>query len=290
MTENRSAPRIAIAGATGRVGSVLSRNLITHPTPVVALTRNLDSTRLPEGAVVKIIDFADPSSLREALEGTDRLFIALGSSPQQPANEIALIDAAVASGVSHIVKVSAIGIPLQRHPFDWHMEVEARLGRVPIGYTLLRPSAFNDLLSRSARNIADGNWGGSIADGKTNFIDTRDIADAAQAALLSDVAPLTQRVFHLTGPRAWTMDEVAGALTGLLGRPVHYQRRSRPAQKEKLLEAGLNDFVCDLLLGLEQTMADSVLGETTATVRDLTGHEPRVLEDWLEENLASFGG
>ncbi|MGF6768078.1 NAD(P)H dehydrogenase (quinone) [Paraburkholderia sp. GAS199] len=290
MAENRSTLRIAIAGATGRVGSALTHKLVERSIAVRALTRNPDSPKLPVGAEAVGIDFSDASTLRAALDGIDRLFIALGSSPQQPANEIALIDAAVASGVSHIVKVSAIGIPLKRHPFDWHAQIEAHLASLPIGYTLLRPSGFNDLLSRSAKDIANGSWGGFIGNGKTNFIDTRDIADAAQAVILADIAPLTQRVFHLTGARAWSMDEVAAVLAGLLGQPVHYQHRSKSQQNEHFINAGLNEFVCDLLLGLEQTMADSVLGETTATVKELAGHAPRELKDWLEENLASFGG
>lgn len=285
-----AAPRIAIAGATGRVGSILARNLIAQSISVRALTRDAGSTKLPTGAQAMRIDFTDPTTLTHALQGIDRLFIALGSSPEQPENEIALMDAAVESGVMHIVKVSAIGTPLKRHPFDWHMIIEEHLASLPVGYTVLRPSAFNDLLSRSARSVADGTWGGFLGEGKTNFIDTRDIADAAQAVILSDLPSLTQQVFHLTGPRAWTMNELAGVLTNLLGKNVHYQRRSKTEQEQLLVKAGINEFVRGLLLGLDQTMANSVLGETTSTIRDLTGKEPRALEVWLKENLASFGG
>ncbi|RWA55484.1 hypothetical protein AU476_06860 [Cupriavidus sp. UYMSc13B] len=43
--------------------------------------------------------------LQRTLRGIDRLFIAHGNSLEPVANEIALIDAAVASGVRHIVKL-----------------------------------------------------------------------------------------------------------------------------------------------------------------------------------------
>ena len=102
-------PRIAIAGATGRVGSALTELLAADQVEVVALTRQPDKAQASRGIAVAAIDFGAPETVREALRGADRLFISQGSSPQQVANEKALIDAAVAGGVRHIVKVSAMG-------------------------------------------------------------------------------------------------------------------------------------------------------------------------------------
>ena len=53
------------------------------------------------------VDFDQPASLERALAGVDRLFIAHGTSPRQVDNEIALIDAAVAARVRHVVKLSS---------------------------------------------------------------------------------------------------------------------------------------------------------------------------------------
>jgi hypothetical protein len=41
----------------------------------------------------------------------------------------------------------------------------------------------------------------------------------------------------------------------------------------------------DLMMGLEQTFRESVLGETTSTVKELTGEAPRSLPEWLAENI-----
>ena len=61
-----------------------------------------------------------------------------GTSSRQVANEIALIDAATAVDVYHIVKLSVMGPPSRVHPFDWHMEIETHLAKKEIGYTILR--------------------------------------------------------------------------------------------------------------------------------------------------------
>lgn len=285
---NGRRPRIAIAGATGRVGSALIARLVSEPLDLVALTRRPDAERLPPGVSLAAVDFDVPSSLDDALRGADRLFLAHGTSPRQVANEIALIDAAVAAGVGQIVKLSTMGPPSRLHPMDWHMQIEAHLATLDIGYTVLRPSTFVDVLARAGAQVAGDTWGGAAGNGVVNLIDTRDVADAARVALLDDAHPTAQRAYHLTGSRAVSMPEIAEEISKLLGRTVTYQQRSPAEQREKLLASGLNEFVADLLLGLDRLFCQSALAETTSTVKELTGHEPRSVEDWLSENTPKF--
>src|ERR1700754_2837608 len=89
--------RIAVAGATGRVGTSLTASLAADPVQVLALTRAPQAARVPAGVPAAGVEFDQPASLERALDGVDRLFIAHGTSPRQVGNEIALIDAAVAA-------------------------------------------------------------------------------------------------------------------------------------------------------------------------------------------------
>lgn len=281
---------IAVAGATGRVGSALIAGLATEPVDLIALTRTPGAGSLPASVAQRAVDFDVPASLPAALEGVDRLFLAHGSSPRQVENEIALIDAAVAAGVGHIVKLSAIGIPLQLHPFDWHERIEAHLATRDVGYTMLRPTTFMSVLARSGKPVANGNWGGAAGEGKVNLIDVRDVADAAKTVLLEEASTTWQRAFHLTGTRAWSMPEVAAELSRLLGRTVSYQQRSFAEQREWLIASGLNEFMAGVAVGLDRAFYQSALREDTSTVEFLTGHPPRTLTDWLSDNLALFRG
>jgi len=160
----------------GRVGSALTGLLASDPVDIVVLTRRPDAAQLPRGISIATIDFDQPHTLQEALRGADRLFVSHGTSPQQVANEIALIDAAVAAGVRHIVKLSALGPASRLNPFAWHMQIEAHLAQQPVASTVLRPSAYVDILKRAAGQIAAGSWAGAAGEGRVNFIDTRDIA------------------------------------------------------------------------------------------------------------------
>ncbi|WP_186203899.1 NAD(P)H-binding protein [Burkholderia gladioli] len=281
-------PSFAIAGATGRVGAELTRLLAEDPVELLALTRRPEAAVLPAGVRAVGVDFERPAGLPATLQGVERLFIAQGSSPNQVANEIALIDAAVAAGVRHVVKLSAMGPATRLYPMAWHMPIEAHLARQPIASTVLRPSAFTSLLLRAGPLVAAGEWGGAVGSGRTNFVDTRDVAAAARAALFEEVDGESQLVYHLTGPRAWTVDEIARELSGLLDRPVAYAQRSLAEQHALLLAGGLPPFVADLLVGLDRLMRASGIGETTRTVEELTGRPPRSLTDWLRENLDRF--
>lgn len=283
-------PRVAVAGATGRVGSTLIASLVGDPLDVVALTRTPDSARLPSGVRASAVDFDAPATLALALRGVDRLFLSHGTSLRQVANEIALIDAAVAAGVGHIVKLSVLGPPSRLHPFDWHMQIESHLATCDVGYTILRPSSFFEVLARSGSAVAADAWGGAAGDGLANFIDTRDVAECARVALLDHASTDSQRAYHLTGPRSWSMTNIAGELSRLIGRTVTYHRRTPAEQRVTLLAAGLSEFVADLLIGLDKAFHDSAVAETTSTVDDLTGHAPRTLTAWLTENISLFRG
>ena len=92
--------------------------------------------------------------------------------------------------VRHIVKLSAMGPATRLNPLAWHMEIEAHLSRLPVASTALRPSAFADILisGREVKSSA-GSWTGAAADGRVNFIDTRDIAEAARVACSRTFGP-----------------------------------------------------------------------------------------------------
>lgn len=281
-------PRIAIAGATGRVGAALTALLAADPIDLVALTRESSTARLPEGLAAFKVDFKRAATLEEALRGIDRLFIAHGTSLEQVRNEIALINAAVASGVRHIVKLSALGPATRLLPLAWHMQIEAHLAQQPIASTVLRPTCFSLVLKRLGPQVAAGSWAGSAGNGRVNFIDIRDVAEVARIALLEEIEPTSQRAYHLSGPRAWTMKQVAEELTRLLGHPVTYVDRSPAEQRQALLGAGLSPLVADVLVGLDQIFRESVIAETTSTVEELTGKAPRSLTGWLTDNMNVF--
>jgi len=103
---------VAIVGAGGNSGSFMTEAILkAGKHTVTALTRFDSKSKLPEGVIVKHIDYSKPETIVEALKGQDALVITLGGmSPKE--NDIKLIEAAGEAGVSWIL------------PNDWSPDSE----------------------------------------------------------------------------------------------------------------------------------------------------------------------
>jgi uncharacterized protein YbjT (DUF2867 family) len=78
---------------------------------VRAFVRDPQKAREKLGDEVELAvgDFADPQSVRAALDGVDDVVLSCADAPRRVAWETSAIDAAAAAGVRRIVKLSAVG-------------------------------------------------------------------------------------------------------------------------------------------------------------------------------------
>ena len=102
---------ILVTGATGTVGVPLVRELRERGVPVRALVRDPARAARVVGDQVDLAvgDFADPASIRAALDGVERVFLCSPNSPDQVEHETTVIDAAVDAGIRLVVKIGANG-------------------------------------------------------------------------------------------------------------------------------------------------------------------------------------
>lgn len=215
---------ILVTGATGSIGRHMVREL---GAPFTALVRDEDKGRTL-GCPYVVGDFDAPDSLAAALDGADQVLLnGAGAVPApdgapQPmvAQQKAVIDAAGRAGVEKIVKVSVWHAHRGgRLAEGAHWEIEQHLKASGIGWDILQPSGFMQNFFTGAGTFSDdGSLISPAKDAPVSYIDCRDIA-ACAAALLTG-APGGGRTFVLTGPQALTMAEIAGRLSGALGRPV----------------------------------------------------------------------
>jgi NAD(P)H dehydrogenase (quinone) len=92
----------------------------------------------------------------------------------------------------------------------------------------------------------------------------------------------------LTGPIALTWPEVAARLTQVLGRPIRYDAVSIEERRAQLEAGGLAPWRVELVLGLDEINRSDLYATPTDTVRQLTGHPPRTVEDYIERNRTAF--
>jgi uncharacterized protein YbjT (DUF2867 family) len=277
---------VLVTGATGNVGSAVIRELLERGAAVRAFVRG-SAAKLPDGVERAVGDFEDVSSIRAALAGVDRVFLASADGPRKVEHETAVIDSAADAEL--IVKASTLGAragsPLK--PFDWNGRIEAHLRDSAAPWVVLASAFYmTNLLAAADPVRAQGILPAPAADGRIAMIDPRDVG-AVAASVLTGTGH-DRRTYRLTGPAAIGYHDVASALASATGAPVHYVDVPPAAAHERLAADGLPDWLVGHLDGVFALIRDGAFEETTDTVRVITGREPRSFADFARDHRAAF--
>ena len=92
----------------------------------------------------------------------------------------------------------------------------------------------------------------------------------------------------LTGPRQVSWPEALEALSAELGETVTFRTSSAIELIQRLTQAGVAPGQAELLVTREWAIMAGENERTTDTVRELTGHEPRAIEEFFRENRELF--
>jgi uncharacterized protein YbjT (DUF2867 family) len=256
---------VLVIGAAGDLGGRVARALTTDGVRVRALVRRT----VPAGTVpadeVVLADLGDPDALASACAGVNAMFLVSSPVREQVALETNAIVAAERSGVARIVKVSNIPIDgLDSGLHGNHRAIERRLEESSVASTVLQPSFFTTVVERQRALIARGRIVLPFGSGRIAWVEPRDIAAVAAAALTRDIdGPV-----HVTGPESLDGDEVAARL-GV--------RRLDPplaAWRDAVVADGLDPWLADSTVELYASVARGALAEVSSDVERISGRPP----------------
>ncbi len=281
---------IFITGATGHVGTEITKQLIERGQPLRILVRDPAKARALHGAVTMATgDLADPSSLERAMRGADRLLLLTAGLDMAKYEENA-VQAAHATGVSHIVKVSVAGA--ETDTFDIgriHHRSEQRIARLGISCTVLRPVNFmSNALEWVPTIRSDGAIYLPTGVGRAAFIDPADVAAVAVEALLSPDAH-RGKAYVLTGPELLSTADLAATIGRVIGKQVKHVDIAPETARQSLLALRMPESMVTALLELFAAVRAGQLELRTDTVADLLGRKPTSFESWVRRNGAAFG-
>jgi uncharacterized protein YbjT (DUF2867 family) len=277
---------VLVTGATGNVGSAVVRELLVRGAAVRAFVRD-PAARLPDGVERAVGDFEDPASIRAALEGVERVFLASADGPRKVEHETAVIDAAASAEL--IVKTSTLGAragsPLK--PFDWNGRSDAHLRDFGVPYVVLASSFYMTNLRAAAEPVREqGVLPAPAGDGRIAMIDPRDVGAVAAAVLTG--SGHEGRTYRLTGREALTYRDIAAELSKATGTRVAYVDVRPDVAREALVAAGMPGWLVDHLHGVFSLVRDGALEETTDAVRVLVGREPRSFAEFAQDHVDAF--
>lgn len=284
---------ILVTGATGRVGYHLLAALADARADVTAMVRvEAKAADLPGTPRHVVAAFDDPPPA-DVLRGFDRVFLLSPPIEEQAELETVFIDALVAAGHGpHVVKVAADGFAdpgCEVRFMVSHRQVAAHLDATGLPATYLAPALYmEDLLAFAGAMRESAEIAAPAGHGRAGFVAASDVAAVAAQVLTN---PGHEGVVHtLTGPEALRFKDVAERISAVFAREVGYTDQPPERAREAMLAGGVSAWRADGNLELFDWIRQGGADTVTADVREVTGADPRPVQDWLEESRASFEG
>jgi uncharacterized protein YbjT (DUF2867 family) len=168
-----------------------------------------------------------------------------------------------------------------------YRQVELKIIASGAPYVILRPNWFADNFHTYWKaGIEHGQIAVPAGEGKSSFIDVRDIADSAAAALTSTA--FDNKAFNLTGPKALSYGEAAAIISQAIGKPVGYSAVSDDVFIGILTGAGVPKDYAAFLASIFYPVREGWTSAVTGDVETLTGHAPRSLETYVADHVAAL--
>jgi NADH dehydrogenase len=226
---------ILVVGATGSLGSLITRRLLAQESEVRILVRpgSAYDSLCAAGAQPVLGDLKDPTSLASACAGVTTVITTANSALRPPPDTVEtvdlqgnrnLIDAARAAGVQQFIFVSAFGAD-EHHPAPFiqaKARTEAYLRVSGLTYTILAPEPFMEVWVPMVVGIpaTSGMPVTLIGEGRRQhaLVSMIDVAAYAVAAVTNPAARNQQ--ITIGGPEAVSWRQMISVFEQLLGFPL----------------------------------------------------------------------
>lgn len=284
---------ILVVGATGTTGREVIRLLSAASIQTRAFVRNPAKTILPEFYNIEIAtgDLDDVQSIKEALKGIDKIYLATPNDPRQVEWEGNVVQAALECNVQYIVKLSTLGADINS-PLSmsrWHGEAEGMVESSGIPHTFLRSHNFmQNTLSFAPGIVSENIIRAPVKKGRVSMVDARDIAAATMALLTDKKQP--EKIYRITGSEALSYQDIADKISMGLGKTIRFENISYDAAKQTMLGAGTPDWLADDLILLYRRFEEGQGARITDDFIHLTGRAPIRFDQFVRDYADIFRG
>jgi len=282
---------ILVTGGTGKIGRELVRQLSAAGIPARVLARSSAAAQTIRqfGLEPVHVDLTDIRSIQESLKGMEKVFLLAPPSQSETDLKSRIIAASKEAGVRQVVMITAAGNTHYSPVFQarQHAQAEDCLKTSGLRFTILQPTFFMQNFIKQAEAIrSQGAIYGNYGEGKTAFVDARDIARVAMACLTEDTH--SGKTYVVTGEERLTYTEVAGKLSTVVGKEIRYVNLTPEQAIEGMKAVGLPEWLASDLARLSQNVAAGLFAMTTDVVEGVTKKRPVHFDQFLKDNRSAF--
>lgn len=274
---------ILVLGVRGKTGRQVAAALEHQPSiRVRGAGRKLKPSSLPNVQAVHF-EWEDQTSWPSTLNGVSAIFLVKPKTPDPASTVKSFLK--LAGEAKKVVLLSEIGCESRDDSTD-ERKVEKTVEAMSSDWTILRPNWFMQNFSEPnfyLEAIRDaGEMEVPTGGQPVSFVDTRDIADVAVAAIMG--SGHARRAYTLTGPQALTFAEVARRI----GETAGYQVRHTDSPLADYLSGhdarGSAKSQIEYYRRVYTLIQNGQAAFLSTAVEQVTGHPSRAFPAFIEEN------
>jgi (4-alkanoyl-5-oxo-2,5-dihydrofuran-3-yl)methyl phosphate reductase len=280
---------ILVTGATGNIGSELVKLLVAKGLTVRVISRDEKKASHLDPAVQRVIgDRHDPSVVRKAAQGADKVFMLAVIFDKNHEADRLLVEEAKKAGAKQIVMISSHTVRLEDNAIGrLHREKEELIEQSGVPWTFLHPGGFMSNSLQWADVIkSQSKVFNPMGKGKTAPISPYDIAAVAAVALTS--SGHLGKAYGLTGAESLTTPEQVEILSKVIGKPIECVDIPVEVAAERAIASGLPENLVKSLAELWVQVRKEGYTFQTNEVERLTGQPAQTFETWCYEHRSAF--
>ena len=282
-----------ITGASGQLGRLVIEQLLEK----VPAAQIIAAVRSPEkaadlaarGVQVRQADYSQPATLDAAFAGAEKILLISSSEVgRRVGQHQAVMAAAKRAGAGLLAYTSVLHADTSLLGLaEEHRQTEIALAACGVPAVILRNGWYHENYTAAIPGaLAHGAHFGCAGEGRISSAARTDYAAAAVAVLTAN-DDQAGKVYELAGDSAYTLSEFAALVTRQSDRHVVYSDLPEADFKAALLQAGLPEFLAQLLANSDAAAAKGALFDQGQQLSKLIGRSTTLLAASIAQALAT---